>query len=138
MAKLVAKLVTSVVVTRVLVPEDATDEQVQALAKPRLLNNLENDYEDTIGSIQLDTECPFVQYSDEDELIDVYASVDVETWKKHEKEIMAFSIDDRNYNNNDHRMTFDDDYSVDIRLYKSDLDAFTEFTNFFDTREVKN
>lgn len=138
MAKLVAKLVTAVVITRVLVPENATDEEVQALAKPRLLNNLDKDYEDNIEEIKLDLECPFVQYGDEDKYIDVYASVDAETWKEKKDIIMCYSVDDRNYADNEHRLTHDDDYNVNIRIYESDLDDLKKYTNACETQAVED
>lgn len=138
MGNLVAKLVTAVVITRVIVSEDATDEEVQAIAKSRLLDNLENDYEDNIEEIKLDLEQPFEKYGDEDKYIDVYSSIDAETWEKDKEAIMAFSIDDRNYANNDHRMTYDDDYDVNIRIYQSDLEGFEKYTNSCETQAVED
>lgn len=131
MAKLVAKIVTAVVFTRVIVSEDATDEQVQRLAKSRLLDNLDNEYEDNIEDIKLDLESPYVE-GEEDKstpYLDVYASIDIETWKKKEYDIMSYSVDGVNYNDNEHRLTHDDDYSVNLRILKRDFVAFSMFTN---------
>lgn len=68
--------------------------------------------------------------------IDVYASVNMETWNEHKETILAFSLDGINYSNNEHRMTHDDDYNVNIRINEEDLEALTVFTNFIDTLKV--
>lgn len=68
--------------------------------------------------------------------IDVYASVNVETWNENKETILAFSVDGRNYSNNEHRMTHDDDYNVNIRINEEDLEELTKFTNFIETKKV--
>ncbi len=56
----VAKLVSVSLMTRVIVEEDATDEQIMEVAIPRLSNNLFNDgILDNVEDIKDDTECPF-------------------------------------------------------------------------------
>jgi hypothetical protein len=137
MGNLVAKLVTAVVITRVIVSEDATDEEVQAIAKSRLLNNLENDYEDNIEEIKLDLEQPFEKYGDEDKYIDVYSSIDAETWEKDKEAIMEFSIDDRNYADNDEN-DYEGDFDVNIRIYQSDLEDFKKYTSSCETQAVED
>lgn len=138
MAKLVAKLVTAIVITRVLVPEDATDEEVQRIAKPSLLDNLDKDYEDNIEEIKLDLESPYVEGEDDESTpyLDVYASVDHLTWKKFKSEIMDFSVDGVNHSDNEHRLTFEDDYNVNLRILKVDYDDFLKYTNACDTKQV--
>lgn len=136
MGKLVAKLVTAVVYTRVIVSEDATDEEVQAIAKARLLENLDKDYEDNIEEIKLDLEQPFQQYGDDDKYIDVYASVDAETWKEKKNIIMCYSIDDRNYAENNENS--EGDINVNIRIYQSELEDFKKFTNSCETQAVED
>jgi hypothetical protein len=58
MAK-VAKIVWASVGTRVIVDENATDEQVWEAAKYRLVSNLANDGLDNVDKIALDIECPY-------------------------------------------------------------------------------
>lgn len=54
-----AFLVTASVCTRVVVDEDASDEEIMDAARARLLSNLNNDYYDNIDDIVADVECPF-------------------------------------------------------------------------------
>ena len=137
MGKLVAKIVTAVVYTRVLVSEDATDEEVQAIAKSRLLENLDKDYEDNIEEIKLDLEQPFQQYGDDDEYIDVYSSIDAKTWEENKHIIMAFSIDDRNYADNNED-DYEGDFNVNIRIYQSELEDFKKYTTSCETQAVED
>lgn len=58
MAK-VAKIVWASVGTRVIVDENATDEQVWEVAKDNLVRNLANDGLDNVDKIALDTEVPY-------------------------------------------------------------------------------
>ena len=58
MAK-VAKIVWASVGTRVIVDENATDEQVWETAKDNLVRNLASDGLDNVDKIVLDTECPY-------------------------------------------------------------------------------
>jgi hypothetical protein len=58
MAK-VAKIVWASVGTRVIVDENATDEQVWETAKDNLVRNLASDGLDNGDKIVLDTECPY-------------------------------------------------------------------------------
>jgi hypothetical protein len=70
--------------------------------------------------------------------IDVYANVDIETWNDHKETILGFSVDGRNYHDNECRMTHDDDYNVNIRIDEDDLEALSQFTNFIETKEVEH
>ena len=58
MAK-VAKIVWASVGTRIVVDENATDEQVWEAAKDNLVRNLANDGLDNVDKIALDTEVPY-------------------------------------------------------------------------------
>lgn len=69
--------------------------------------------------------------------VDVYASVPKEVWESSKDKIMSLSADGINYNNNEQRMTHDDDYSVDIRVKKEDLEKLRPYTNSLDTRELE-
>lgn len=53
-----AYLVTASLMTRVIADENATDEQIIALAKDGLRRQLENDYNDVIEEVLEDIECP--------------------------------------------------------------------------------
>jgi len=68
--------------------------------------------------------------------IDIYASVPIGLWKEKEKEIMSYSVDGRNYNDNSHRLTHSDDWALDIRILKSDLDKVKKYTDYIETNEV--
>lgn len=58
MAK-VAKIVWASVGTRVIVDENATDEQIWEAAKDNLVRNLANDGLENVDKIAPDTECPY-------------------------------------------------------------------------------
>lgn len=55
----VAKLVTIVLTTRVVVDESANDEQIFETARKGFANKLHEESLDNIEKIELDTECPF-------------------------------------------------------------------------------
>ena len=55
---LVAKLVYYSFVTRVLVPEDATDEQIVEASRNSMLNKVECDLYENLEEILDDIECP--------------------------------------------------------------------------------
>lgn len=56
----VAKLVTVSLMTRVIVDEDATDEQILDAAKPRFQAKLDNnELMDNLEEIYDDDECPY-------------------------------------------------------------------------------
>ena len=59
MSNKVAKLVTITVITRVIVDENATDEEITNAAKARLIYKAQNEYNDSGFEIEDDTECPF-------------------------------------------------------------------------------
>lgn len=66
--KKVAKLVTVSFITRVIVNEDATDDQIMVEAKPNFYDKLNNnELFDNLESIIDDEQCP---YSEEDELFE--------------------------------------------------------------------
>ena len=61
-----AKLVSATVITRVIVPDNASEETILESAKPRLLWNLINDYTDLVEEIKEDTESPYDPVYDKD------------------------------------------------------------------------
>jgi hypothetical protein len=131
MSKKVAKLVRVSLVTRVIVDIDATDQEIMELAVPKLSENLMDSPFDNLDEIVDDTECPY-----EEEYLDLYGSVSDEVWKVYQKTIMGYSLDGTNYNDNEHRMTHTDDWSVDIRILKEDLWRVEPLFNQLETREV--
>ena len=64
MAK-VAKLVWVSIGTRVIVDDNASDEQIMKLAMPRIIDNLMTNGFDNVESIEDDIECPFDPSFDE-------------------------------------------------------------------------
>lgn len=59
MRKQVAKLVYFTLLARVVVDEDASDEQIVAMAKPRILASINNDeLGENVEKIIEDLECP--------------------------------------------------------------------------------
>jgi len=68
--------------------------------------------------------------------LDIYASVDAETYGKSIGDIMSYSVDGVNHSDNEHRMTDEDDYNVNIRILKRDFEEFVKYTNFCDTKSV--
>jgi hypothetical protein len=133
MSKKVAKLVRVSLVTRVIVDVDATEQEIMELAVPKLSENLMDSPFDSIDEIVDDVECPY-----EEEYIDIYASVSDEVWKVYQKTIMGYSVDGTNYNDNEHRMTHTDDWSVDIRVLKEDLWRIEPLFNSFEKVEVND
>jgi len=132
MSKKVAKLVRVSLVTRVIVDEDATEQEIMELAVPKLSENLMDSPFENLDEIVDDTECPF----EGQEYLDIYGSVSDEVWKENKDLIMGYSVDGTNYNDNEHRMTHTDDWSVDIRILKKDVSKINTLVNFMDTREV--
>lgn len=55
----VAKLVYVSMMTRVIVDEDATDEQILEAAKPRLIDTVQTQLGENLEDIVDDTECPY-------------------------------------------------------------------------------
>lgn len=55
---LVAKLVYFSFMTRVLVPEDATDEQIVNAARPNIINKVETELDENLEEILDDIEMP--------------------------------------------------------------------------------
>lgn len=61
----VAKLVTISLMTRVIVDENATDEQIMDAAKPKFIEKIKEEALENLEDIVDDTECPFgAFYSD--------------------------------------------------------------------------
>ena len=58
MAK-VAKLVQISLMTRVVVDESATDEQILDAARPNLIEKVNMEFAENLDNISGDTECPF-------------------------------------------------------------------------------
>jgi hypothetical protein len=133
MSKKVAKLVRVSLVTRVIVDVDATEQEIMELAVPKLSENLMDSPFENLDEIVDDVECPY-----EEEYIDIYASVSDEVWKVYQKTIMGYSVDGTNYNDNEHRMTHTDDWSVDIRVLKEDLWRIEPLFNSFEKVEVND
>ena len=132
MSKKVAKLVRVSLVTRVIVDADATEQEIMELAVPKLSENLMDSPFENLDEIVDDVECPF----EGQEYLDIYGSVSDEVWKENKDLIMGYSVDGTNYNDNEHRMTHTDDWSVDIRILKSDLLSVTKLLDYLETREV--
>lgn len=59
-----AYLVKCTVMTRVVVGDNATEEDIYEVAEPRLIDNLENDIEFDWVDIVEDTECPYCEQTD--------------------------------------------------------------------------
>jgi hypothetical protein len=131
MSKKVAKLVRVSLVTRVIVDIDATEQEIMELAVPKLSENLMDSPFENIDEIVDDTECPY-----EGEYLDIYGSISDKEWKDNKELIMGYSVDGNNYNDNEHRMTHTDDWSVDIRIHKEDLPKIKNLLDYLDYNEV--
>ena len=68
----VAKLVYVSLVTRVIVDEDATDEQIVEAAKHRFVDKIQTELGENLEDIVDDTECPY------DPEMDFFPSIDVD------------------------------------------------------------
>ena len=140
MSKKVAKLVRVSLVTRVIVDIDATEQEIMELAVPKLSENLMDSPFDSIDEIVDDTECPYEESEDEvediEDYIDVYASVELDTWLRCKEEIMSFSIDGINHHDNESRMTHEDDWNINLRIHREDYASLEKFCNYFETVEV--
>lgn len=55
----VAKLVSVSLITRVIVDENATDEQILELAKAKFMDKLNTELGEHVEDIADDTECPY-------------------------------------------------------------------------------
>ena len=55
----IAKLVTISLITRVIVEDTATDEQILEVARPKFLNQINSELSENLESIVEDTECPY-------------------------------------------------------------------------------
>lgn len=55
----IAKLVTVSLVTRVIMEDSATDEQIMEVAKPRFVDKITTELGEHLESIDDDTECPY-------------------------------------------------------------------------------
>ncbi len=138
MSKKVAKLVRVSLVTRVIVDVDATEQEIMELAVPKLSENLMDSPFDSIDEIVDDTECPYEVSEDEDieNYIDIYASVELDTWLRCKEDIMAFAVDGINHHDNDGRMTHADDWNINLRIRRQDYAKLEKFCNYFETVEV--
>ena len=56
---MVAKLIAVSLMTRVVVPENATDEEIMSVALPKFQKKLETEALENVEFIELDEECPF-------------------------------------------------------------------------------
>jgi hypothetical protein len=68
----VAKLVCVSLMTRVVVDEDATEEQIIDAAKHRFIDKLNTEIDENIESIEDDEECPYDPDLDIDLLNELY------------------------------------------------------------------
>lgn len=55
----IAKLVAVSLMTRVIVDDSATDEEILKIARPRFMNKIVTELGEHIESIEDDTECPY-------------------------------------------------------------------------------
>lgn len=62
----VAKLVTVTMTTRIIVDENATEEQIIELASIKMSEKFQEEFNENIESIQDDTECPYDEEFDEE------------------------------------------------------------------------
>jgi hypothetical protein len=62
----VAKLVTVTMTTRIIVDENATEEQIIELASIKMSEKIQEEFNQNIESIQDDTECPYDAEFDEE------------------------------------------------------------------------
>jgi hypothetical protein len=60
----VAKLVYMSMMTRVIVDENATDDEIIAASKNNFIEQVKSDLGDNIESIENDEECPYPQIAD--------------------------------------------------------------------------
>lgn len=72
------------------------------------------------------------------ELIDIYASVDMNIWNAHKKTIMAFSVDGRNYHDNECRESEDDEWNLNIRIDSDDLELIDRYVEICNTEKVED
>jgi hypothetical protein len=62
----VAKLVTVTMTTRIIVDENATEEQIIELASIKMSEKIQEEFNQNIESIQDDNECPYDAEFDEE------------------------------------------------------------------------
>jgi len=60
-----AYLVTATVQTRVVLPDDASVDEICLAAKNNLVRNLQEDYFDNVAAPEEDTECPYGTFGNE-------------------------------------------------------------------------
>lgn len=131
MSKKVAKLVYVSMVTRVIVDENASETEILIQAQSKFIEKIENEIHEHLEEIIDDEECPY-----EVEYLDIYGSISDKEWKDNKELIMGYSVDGTNYNDNEHRMTHTDDWSVDIRIHKEDLPKIKNLLDYLDYNEV--
>ena len=131
MSKKVAKLVYVSMVTRVIVDENASETDILIQAQSKFIEKIENEIHENLEEIIDDEECPY-----EVEYLDIYGSISDKEWKDNKELIMGYSVDGTNYNDNEHRMTHTDDWSVDIRIHKEDLPKIKNLLDYLDYNEV--
>ena len=131
MSKKVAKLVYVSMVTRVIVDENASETDILIQAQSKFIEKIENEIHENLEEIVDDIECPY-----EGEYLDIYGSISNEEWEINKEVIMAHSVDGTNYNDNEHRMTHTDDWSVNIRIHKEDLPKIKNLLDYLDYNEV--
>lgn len=70
--------------------------------------------------------------------IDIYGSINKETWESREKEIMSYSIDGCNYHDNEGRTDENVEWNINIRVYEENLDKLGEIIHIMDAKLVEN
>lgn len=140
MSKKVAKLVRVSLVTRVIVDADASETDILIQSQMKFIEQITNEIQENLEEIVDDTECPYEESEDEvediEDYIDVYASVELDTWLRCKEEIMSFSIDGINHHDNESRMTHEDDWNINLRIHREDYASLEKFCNYFETVEV--
>jgi hypothetical protein len=132
MSKKVAKLVYVSLMTRVVVDENATEQEIMELAIPKLLENFMDSPFENLDDITDDLECPF-----EEEYLDIYGSVSDEIWKLYKDTVLnKYSIDGINQHDNECRISSSDDWNVNIRILKEDLWRLEPLFKCLETKEV--
>jgi hypothetical protein len=138
MSKKVAKLVYVSMVTRVIVDENSSETDILIQAQSKFIEKIENEIHEHLEEIIDDEECPYEESEDEniENYIDIYASVELDTWLACKEEIMAFAVDGINHHDNDGRMTHADDWNINLRIRRQDYAKLEKFCNYFETVEV--
>jgi len=92
----VAKLVTISLMTRVIVDENAVDEQIVEAAKSKFIEKIKNEALENLDDIVDDTECPFGTFYKDGHLPEKFYQPQINDWGTivgHEdEEIFSFDV----------------------------------------------